>query len=46
MADSGDESVESVEECLENALDYAENDEAGYWIRIALQRLVVDRSDE
>ncbi|WP_343750029.1 hypothetical protein [Salarchaeum japonicum] len=37
---------ESVEECLENALDHVEDEEAGYWVRIALQRLVVNRTDE
>ncbi len=35
-----------MEECLENALDHVEDEEAGYWVRIALQRLVVNRTDE
>lgn len=43
MASSGGE---SVEECLENALDHVENEETGYWIRIALQRMVVDCTEE
>ena len=36
------EPEKTVEECLEEALDRAENQETKYWIRTALQKLVVD----
>lgn len=41
-----DESSETVEECLENALNTAEHRDTIYWIRTALQKLVVDAEFE
>ena len=35
----------SIEDALENALDQTENKDANYWVRVALQRLVADRSE-
>jgi hypothetical protein len=37
---------ESIQEVLEAALDHAENEQARYWIRTALQRLVADETLE
>lgn len=40
------EPEKNVEECLQEALARAENQEAKYWIRTALQKLVVDEDLE
>jgi hypothetical protein len=37
---------ETIEEILDEALAHAENEQARYWIRTALQRLVTDRTVE
>jgi hypothetical protein len=40
------EEEKTVEEILDEALEHAENEQARYWIRTALQRLVADRTIE
>jgi hypothetical protein len=40
------EEEKTIEELLDEALAHAENEQARYWIRTALQRLVADRTIE
>lgn len=40
------EEDKTIEEILDEALAHAENEQARYWIRTALQRLVADRTIE